>query len=70
MIHEGTTPETINSSVAVLLNGVRPVERGSVVNLSQQAGNLIDVRDCAALHVDLLAAEGAANQRFIASARK
>lgn len=68
MIHEGTTPETINGSNNFLLHTVHPDHAATGDALLKRTNDFVDIRDAAAAHVEVLVKEQAANQRYIVAA--
>ncbi|KAG8907132.1 methylglyoxal reductase (NADPH-dependent) gre2 [Tulasnella sp. 403] len=68
MIHEGTDASSINGSIKYMLSAVHPDHAKTGESLTSKDDHYIDVRDAADIHVALLSAADAGNQRFIAAA--
>jgi len=58
----------VNFTNQFLLDALLPVNRKTGAALSEQVGSYSDVRDIAAIHVDVLVTPKAGGQRFIATA--
>jgi len=66
IIHQVGAVESINTSVAALHNAFTPKGAKTGAEAGAAAGNWVDVRDVALVHVEALAQEKAGGERYIA----
>jgi len=70
MIHEGSDPSSIGVSINYLLEGLDPKNPKTGADLiTQDTNGVVDARDVAAIHADVLAVEEAGNERYLTVSR-